>query len=108
MLPFSALVAVPFPSSLSAHTTVAADNLICGAFGGTHIQRPDGRTRVHGGHGEYQLLSLPLLSVEAHFYGCGLPPLDNATRYDVRVPHNNHSRAFADGRSIAGTWSLIC
>lgn len=51
---------------------LAADNAVCGVYGDPHIEQQDGSFMSHMGAGEYQLLSIPSLQVEAHYYGCGV------------------------------------
>ena len=50
------------------------DQIVCGLFGDPHVTHTDGRMVNHLGSGEYQVLSLPKLSAEVHYFGCGIKP----------------------------------
>jgi hypothetical protein len=41
-------------------------------YGDPHIEQTDGTSYTHQGQGEYQLLALPELTTEIHYYGCGV------------------------------------
>lgn len=62
----------PCDSTTEVLDSVTMSNVVCGGYGDPHIARPDGKLVNHMGQGEYQLLSLPALSTDIHYFGCGI------------------------------------
>jgi len=95
MLSFAFALGAPAkgpPARGAVNDPIADTDLVCGAYGDPHIIRSDGNSKGHMGQGEYQLLSLPALLAEVHYYGCGIVTAAQAT---AKFPHGTYIGALA-------------
>lgn len=84
--------AAPCDNPVEALDVVSEGTLVCGAYGDPHIIRSsDSKVYNHMGQGEYQLLSLPSLSSEIHYYGCGI----DGAKETAKFPQGTYIGALA-------------